>query len=398
MPNRVSDFLSKVDNQRLLTKNEITELWSTAAIAIDTSILCNFYEYSSSTVNEVFGALRAMGDRCWLPHQVVMEFTRQRESKISGAESQYDKANKEARKLLELTRATSRHPHVKSADRRIVSEAVDAICNTFDMAKSEVSKLRKHDWILEAIDNVFGSRVGPEPTAAMIQEWQAEGARRAHLKSPPGYLDSGKLLSNRFGDLFIWMQMMDHCKEHHRGLIFITNDRKEDWWDDDLPRSELRDEFRAATANECHFYTLDHFVKQAKDRGLAPSVSPETISETSPRQYPLKIQNLLSEAHTDPLGVIRKVWHRLANVVGAAESILTSHQPEGAIMRGKYAIHGVLSQGDIQIYQHLRDFVQNAPNIENLSVTRRGEVFNFIVSAMRMADDVVYRFNLNDVE
>lgn len=68
---------------------------------------------------------------------------------------------------------------------------------------------------------------------------------------------------NPYGDAIIWLEMLRSAHSH---LIFVTKDRKEDWWlnicGKQSPRPELIREML-----ECgkvfHMYTLDAFIKRA---------------------------------------------------------------------------------------------------------------------------------------
>ena len=58
-----------------------------------------------------------------------------------------------------------------------------------------------------------------------------------------------------YGDLILWFQIIDYAKEKKCPIIFVTNDVKEDWWqqekDDktkDTPRHELLYEFKDKTS------------------------------------------------------------------------------------------------------------------------------------------------------
>src|SRR3546814_9102643 len=52
---------------------------------------------------------------------------------------------------------------------------------------------------------------------------------------PPGFLDKGKAdkqraADNRYGDLIIWREILDHVRTLESGsVVLLTNDNKQDW-------------------------------------------------------------------------------------------------------------------------------------------------------------------------
>jgi predicted nucleic acid-binding protein len=48
----------------------------------DTNVFLNLYRYTSATRDDLFAALGSLGSRLWVPHQVLVEFWRNRESAL----------------------------------------------------------------------------------------------------------------------------------------------------------------------------------------------------------------------------------------------------------------------------------------------------------------------------
>ena len=60
----------------------------------------------------------------------------------------------------------------------------------------------------------------------------------------------------KFGDFFLWKELLEHGKEQKRPIIFVTDDKKEDWWLKVKgrtlgPRPELIAEFILARCFTC---------------------------------------------------------------------------------------------------------------------------------------------------
>lgn len=92
-----------------------------------------------------------------------------------------------------------------------------------------------------------------------------EGQVRYDNLIPPGFHDSAKNGEAKYGDLFVWKDIITIAKEKNTNIIFVCNDTKEDWWEKnkDTPidlRQELNEEFKETNPSlSIHFLTLDKF-------------------------------------------------------------------------------------------------------------------------------------------
>ena len=61
------------DYQRLLTKS---------LVVLDANVFLDLYRYSEQTRRDLFAVMERLGDRLWVPRQVLVEFWRNRESRL----------------------------------------------------------------------------------------------------------------------------------------------------------------------------------------------------------------------------------------------------------------------------------------------------------------------------
>ncbi|MFK4898247.1 PIN-like domain-containing protein [Lactococcus petauri] len=94
-----------------------------------------------------------------------------------------------------------------------------------------------------------------------------EGEFRYHSEIPPGYKDYAKRKQGQgiqiYGDLFIWKQIMEICKNNHYPCIFVSNDVKNDWnepHDKKLIKRDLLEEFFDETGQNIWKCTLEEFM------------------------------------------------------------------------------------------------------------------------------------------
>ena len=64
----------------------IATAMKTGLVVPDTNVVLNLYRFQSEARDQLFGALEKLGDRLWIPHQVGLEFHRNRISVIAEQE------------------------------------------------------------------------------------------------------------------------------------------------------------------------------------------------------------------------------------------------------------------------------------------------------------------------
>lgn len=62
-----------------LDGSEIDELWESALIVVDTNVLLGLYGQTPKTRQTMIDILQGEQDRLWIPHQVALEFQRNKE-------------------------------------------------------------------------------------------------------------------------------------------------------------------------------------------------------------------------------------------------------------------------------------------------------------------------------
>lgn len=79
------------------------------------------------------------------------------------------------------------------------------------------------------IQNVFEKTIIQSDLTSILNVLSNNGQVRYNHKLPPGFEDDKKEL-NLFGDLIIWLEILEFCKKSNtKKAILITNDNKKDW-------------------------------------------------------------------------------------------------------------------------------------------------------------------------
>ena len=66
----------------LLSDDDFQVLWQKCIFIFDTNILLNFYEYYKETREDFFELLYTIENRLWIPHQVALEYHKNRIKRI----------------------------------------------------------------------------------------------------------------------------------------------------------------------------------------------------------------------------------------------------------------------------------------------------------------------------
>jgi hypothetical protein len=272
------------------TEPEFSELWKDALIVPDTNALLNLYRYSEETRQDWLGQLTSLKERLWIPHRVAFEFQDRRMTVITGEKNRYDTVSKgiaaaEAQ-LQQLFNGTWRFAPKEIDEWREKTSAV------FSEMNKRVAKFKgKHpdhitrDPVREELDQLLSGRIGEDFEEAPKKEILATGQKRYDGRIPPGYKDASKKDDeSRYGDLLIWFQLIEKTKISGKPIIFVTDDRKEDWWQvvegkTIGPRPELIQEFRRKTGGRnFYMYTPSDFIKIAAKHSIK-AVEPLTAKE-----------------------------------------------------------------------------------------------------------------------
>lgn len=161
---------------------------------------------------------------------------------------------------------------------KIIIDNIDKIKNK----KMEHQKELNDDDILLFIENMFKGKVGDNISEKTINEYKEEGKKRYEDKIPPGYADNQKK-ENKYGDFIIWKEMKDKSKKDNKHIIFISEDRKEDWiknvnGEKKGPRPELINEFYNENKKLFYMYNTESFLFLS-NKYIKSNISNDMIDE-----------------------------------------------------------------------------------------------------------------------
>lgn len=284
------------------TGDELSELLTDCIIAFDTNILLNLYRYSRKTRSDFLKLYEhpLIKPRLWLPYQAADEFMRNRENirlgtirdaktlKTSLATAIEGALNKCKQEIEKIERSGG-HPYInikglKADLSKDLLATLERVSDKYLQGQNE--QPHEHDLdndaLFKRIERLLGRRIGKGFPKKALEEIRIEGEARYKLKVPPGYEDV-KDKDDPYGDLIIWKELIRYAKDKGKGLIFVTDDEKEDWVltvnkQKSGPRPELIKEMFDEAGQRFYLYNSTAFYKHAKEL-IKETPRPESVQE-----------------------------------------------------------------------------------------------------------------------
>lgn len=251
-------------------------------IVLDTNVLLELYRQPANISLDVINALKEIQNNIYVPRQVYDEYLKNYQ-KICGSEKRkYKNVSRElsdflinlqkdiAAKIGEYRKHN--YTDISKLQKDLngnIKDAQSIIANYEESHNAEIQlnidflendKVKAFMDLLESHGNI-GEKI---PFSKKLQLLQ-EGQTRYDNLIPPGFRDSAKKGEAKYGDLFVWKDIIAIAKEKNTNIIFVCNDIKEDWWEKnkDTPidlRKELDEEFKEINPSlSINFLTLDKF-------------------------------------------------------------------------------------------------------------------------------------------
>lgn len=252
------------------TEEQFTQILKECIFAFDANTLLNVYRYTDETRESFFGIIQRLNERVWIPYQAAYEYQENRLEVISEQLELYDEIevelNKSVKKLENLFEKHIRHPLLDVSQFTQTSKAAfKNIQSILVETRSKHPDLLASDILRESIAHLFDGKIGQPYSDEELDVKYKEAEARLKRQTPPGYKDSNKEGLKKYGDILVWFQLLDHARSQKKPLLFITDDRKEDWWlihrgKTIGPRPELVQEMQVKADAVFYMYQTDQFI------------------------------------------------------------------------------------------------------------------------------------------
>ena len=210
--------------------------------------------------------------KLFIPHQAAKEFLKNRLSVTAAQADEYTKAARTITELASTLQNKKKHPFLPETDLPGFKTQVEHLVDLLSQQRETLLNRLTKDEILDFIQQLADDRTGTSFSDLALVELAADGEKRYAAEIPPGYKDTKKDAAGdpyrKFGDLIVWKQLIEKAKSEKKSLIFVTDDKKDDWWIEQSgrtigPRTELREEFIAEVSKDFWMYTVDLFIEEA---------------------------------------------------------------------------------------------------------------------------------------
>lgn len=300
---------NKFFNYYRKNEDEIQKIWDDSLIVFDANVLLVLYKSSEDTKNDILSIMKYYSDRLWIPYQVAYEFHDNRINTIFKRKEEHVKLVDQLEKFSNSLK--SQYPrHLHTVDIEKIEETTQHVVADLKKREENYPEYNINDSILDAITSLYEGKVGDDFSEEEMKELFKEGGERYKSKIPPGYCDEKEkkdsLPRQLYGDLIIWKQIIKKASADKKNVIFVTGDKKEDWWDEKNGkrigyRIELSKEFSDSTCHDVHIYTTECFLNYAKEK--IKGVRDETISEIEEISAELKLKKFLLDRASQKYGI-----------------------------------------------------------------------------------------------
>src|SRR5699024_9560170 len=178
-----------------------------------------------------------------------------------------------------LSTVSTEHPYIDTEEFEVFIDEIKKLHEAInEKVNEELDKLPKAEEIKGEILSLLAGVVGEAYTQEKIDAIEKEGSHRYSNEVPPGFKDNkdkknvrtyGTIkYSQQYGDLLLWYQMIDKASEVKAPIIFITEEKAEDWWEKSnqsikRPQPHLIQEFIEKSTQIFYMYRTEMFIKYA---------------------------------------------------------------------------------------------------------------------------------------
>lgn len=301
---------------------------TTGLIVLDTNVLLHILRYSPTARDELLGVIETLADRCFIPHQVAIEFNRNRVkvvaerieelgtittniSEVQKSINSILKNLRDRRTLPESNLATIEES-AQTFSKNLQSTAFE-ITNQYDLDPDKMVGSRD-EWTVR-LERALAGRVALAPEPEVLDADNDESSRRRQEKLAPGFKDQAG------GDYLWWAETLRSPLLPGRALAVVSDDAaKGDWRFETRgiptgPHPILRQDVLAAGGTDLILLTTSDLLRIIAKIGTS-QVSASTIQESQTateearKEWTLEtyislLMYLLGEGYEDRVDTIR---------------------------------------------------------------------------------------------
>lgn len=276
-------------------------------VIFDTNVLLNIYRYSPEFTDFAMRCIRSVETSIVLPATVWLEYKKHYRTEFTKMEDRVKKAGTETanqidrakEKILKTCQTLMRlqFPDIDELYRRL-EERIDTVKQELQDFFNERSSLNliSHAWnetdqVLALVTTIEqNNAIMDAPSQSDIFSWCEEGEMRYKKLVPPGFKDAkNKDGVRKYSDLIIWMEILRFARGANKDIIFVTDDVKVDWWQNEngaqVFHQQLIDEFSKTGHTLCPLVSSDFYKYIAVDYSIAKTDAVDLALRMTEREY-----------------------------------------------------------------------------------------------------------------
>lgn len=278
----------KFQGENKMTKIAIKELLELDYIIVcDTNVLLNVYRYSPEFTDFALKCLSEVKDKIVMPYTVTLEYKRHNKKEYHAMKKRVQKASSDIKSQMNSTKnkitnscdvlMKLQYPDIELLKESLLEKltAVEAELEAFFDDRSVLGQIAdiwgKRDLVYELFEEIEKKQEVKACSQEELYSICEEGEKRYKDNIPPGYKDAkNKDGLRKYSDLIIWKEIINYSKDTAQNIIFVTDDKKEDWWEsDNIFHKKLVEEFENETSMKIvPFTSIGFYAEISKDYGI----------------------------------------------------------------------------------------------------------------------------------
>lgn len=285
-------------------QSQIELLWKDCIFIFDANALTHLYQMPKDLQTRYLDVLQRFSERIWIPHHAAAEYHRHLEQSFSDSCPSITKLHDFRAKIRKEALAFSNEYQEWHWLKELFSSLEENAEKLIETAIGERNRrIQKFESLKNSVAVLFENKVGPAFSETELEEVNVEAQHRLVDNRPPACEVDAQKKENKFGDVIIWKQILNHAVETQKSFIFITDDRKQNWHFLDEsglvgPRPELIAEAKRVANVLMWSYSSTGFIKWAQtELDLPKKERIDTVIKKSEEEY----KN--NRAHLVPISV-----------------------------------------------------------------------------------------------
>lgn len=237
-------------------------------VALDTNVLLLPYNTGTDSLEQIRSTYEQLiqASRLVIPGHVAREFAKNRSEKLKELHHQIALKHNLTIKSVSYPLLEGSKPYQHLRD--LEATLAEKIREYHKAVSGLLNQIRHWNWddpVSSLYRDLFTTGVVVDPSfedTVILSDL----TERQEYQIAPGYKDAGKD-DRGVGDILVWHTLLDVGRRMKRDMIFVTNDRKGDWWHQSnnealYPRFELVEEYRRCSdGGTLHLVNFSQFLE-----------------------------------------------------------------------------------------------------------------------------------------